>query len=69
MLIMFPILITMYVSLAKREEKELMAEFGNEKCLTAGCDVYLAKPLSHVELGDAMEGVLKKRSSQKGMRL
>jgi protein-S-isoprenylcysteine O-methyltransferase Ste14 len=29
-LIMFPILVTMYVKLAQREEKEVMAEFGEE---------------------------------------
>ena len=29
-LIMFPILVTMYVKLARREEQEVLAEFGNE---------------------------------------
>lgn len=33
-LIMFPILITMYVRLARREEREVMAEFGEEYRLT-----------------------------------
>jgi protein-S-isoprenylcysteine O-methyltransferase Ste14 len=29
-LIMFPILVTMYVKLARREEREVLAEFGAE---------------------------------------
>ena len=29
-LVMFPILVTMYVKLARREEKEVLAEFGEE---------------------------------------
>jgi len=29
-LIMFPILVTMYVKLARREEREVLAEFGDE---------------------------------------
>ena len=29
-LLMFPVLVTMYVRLAGREEREVMAEFGNE---------------------------------------
>ena len=29
-LVMFPILVTMYVKLAQREEKEVLAEFGEE---------------------------------------
>lgn len=35
-----------------------------EKCLTAGFDDYLAKPFTHVELGYAIERVLRKRSYQ-----
>jgi CheY-like chemotaxis protein len=35
-----------------------------EKCLTAGLDGYLAKPFTLVELGYAIEKLLKKRSSQ-----
>jgi len=31
-LIMFPILVVMYVKLARREEKEVLAEFGKEYC-------------------------------------
>ncbi|MGH7826879.1 MAG: response regulator, partial [Candidatus Binatia bacterium] len=31
-----------------------------ELCLKAGCDGYLAKPFSHVELGQAIEELLKK---------
>jgi CheY-like chemotaxis protein len=31
-----------------------------EKCLTAGFDAYLAKPFTHVELGHAIDGLLKK---------
>lgn len=40
-----------------------------EKCLMTGCDGYIAKPFSHVELGQAIETVLKKQSSQKTLRL
>jgi two-component system cell cycle response regulator DivK len=34
-----------------------------ERCLRAGCDGYLAKPFSHVELGQAIDELLTKRSS------
>jgi two-component system, cell cycle response regulator DivK len=34
-----------------------------ERCLRAGCDGYLAKPFSHIELGQAIDEVLKKQSS------
>ncbi len=36
-LIMFPILVTMYVKLARREEKEVLKEFG-EQYLEVICD-------------------------------
>jgi CheY-like chemotaxis protein len=36
-----------------------------EKCLMAGFDDYLAKPFAHVELGYAIEQLLRKRSYQK----
>ncbi|MGH7826953.1 MAG: response regulator [Candidatus Binatia bacterium] len=38
-----------------------------EKCLKAGFDGYLAKPFSHVELGHAIEKLLKKPLSQKNL--
>lgn len=34
-----------------------------ERCLQAGCDGYLAKPFSHLELGQAIDELLKKKSS------
>lgn len=33
-----------------------------EKCLAAGCDVYLAKPFTHWELGAAIKKLLKEQS-------
>jgi two-component system cell cycle response regulator DivK len=36
-----------------------------DRCLGAGCDGYLAKPFSHVELGVAIAEILEKPSSQK----
>ena len=36
-----------------------------EKCLMAGCDDYLAKPFTPVELAYVIEEVLKRQSSQK----
>jgi CheY-like chemotaxis protein len=39
-----------------------------EKCLTAGFDDYLAKPFTHVELGYAIEQLLRKRSYQQRLK-
>lgn len=38
-----------------------------EHCLKAGCDGYLAKPFSHIELGHAIEEILQKQSSHKAL--
>jgi CheY-like chemotaxis protein len=36
-----------------------------EECLSAGCDGYLAKPFTHVELGYAIEEILTKAPAAK----
>lgn len=35
-------------------------------CLEAGCDDYIAKPIAHKELGEAIESLLAKQAGEKG---